>query len=264
MSVTLLVSALNADVDELIAKMNIASDAVIVNQCDEEDVREIDSPFKYRIISSTDRGVGLSRNRCIENAFGDIVVFSDDDIVYDQGYADKIEREFNAHPEADLMTFNVEVCDERRTYYNDRFKKLSGLNIGRYPAYSIALRRDVLVKKGLKFSPLFGGGAKYSNGEDSLFLKEALKKGVRMYASTVGIAREEPRPSTWFKGYTDKFFFDRGVLFAFLYGPAAFIWRIRFLLTKKEMFGGKIGRQEASKLIKAGIREGRKIKKEKN
>ncbi len=262
MSVTLLVSALKADVDELIAKMNISSDAVIVNQCDENGRREVTGEHRLAVISSTERGVGVSRNLCIANAFGDISLFSDDDIVYDAGYAEMVSGEFNSHPEADLITFNVDVCEERRTYHNDIFKKLNAYNIGRYPAYSIAVRTAVLKEKALSFSPLFGGGAKYSNGEDSLFLKEALKKGVRMYASPVKIAREEPRPSTWFEGYTEKFFFDRGVLFAFLYGNAAFIWRIRFLLTKKEMFTGKITRREAGKLIKAGIREGRKIKKE--
>ena len=256
MSVTLLVSALKADVDELIAKMNISSDAVIVNQCDENGRREVTGEHRLAVISSTERGVGVSRNLCIANAFGDISLFSDDDIVYDAGYAEMVSGEFNSHPEADLITFNVDVCEERRTYHNDMFKKLNAYNIGRYPAYSIAVRTAVLKEKALSFSQLFGGGAKYSNGEDSLFLKEALKKGVRMFA------REEPRPSTWFEGYTEKFFFDRGVLFAFLYGNAAFIWRIRFLLTKKEMFTGKITRREAGKLIKAGIREGRKIKKE--
>ena len=233
MSVTLLVSALKADVDELIAKMNISSDAVIVNQCDENGRREVTGEHRLAVISSTERGVGVSRNLCIANAFGDISLFSDDDIVYDADYAEMVSGEFNSHPEADLITFNVDVCEERRTYHNDIFKKLNAYNIGRYPAYSIAVRTAVLKEK-----------------------------GVRMYASPVKIAREEPRPSTWFEGYTEKFFFDRGVLFAFLYGNAAFIWRIRFLLTKKEMFTGKITRREAGKLIKAGIREGRKIKKE--
>ena len=37
MQLTLLISSLNNDVDELINKMNISSCAVIVNQCDKED-----------------------------------------------------------------------------------------------------------------------------------------------------------------------------------------------------------------------------------
>ena len=77
-----------------------------------------------------------------------------------------------------------------------------------------------------------------------------------MYATETHLGSETPGESTWFGGFTEKFFFDRGVLFAFLYGKAAWIWRIRFILTKKEMFKGSIGRKEADKLMKAGIKEG--------
>lgn len=261
MQLTLLISSLNNDIDELINKMNISSQAVIVNQCDKDDCKEImRDTGKILAISSTSRGVGNNRNLCIANSFGDVVLFSDDDIVYDEGYEEIVINEFEKHPEAEMIMVNVRVCDERRTYTNESFKKLSQFNIGRYPAYSVAVRRDVLVNKKLEFSPLFGGGAKYSNGEDSLFLREAWKKGVKMYASNVCVGEEVPRPSTWFQGYTEKFFFDRGVLFAFLYGKSAWIWRLRFILTKKEMFTGTIGRSEANKLIKAGIKEGFKEK----
>ena len=103
------------------------------------------------------------------------------------------------------------------------------MNIGRYPAYSIAVKREVLLDKKVRFSPLFGGGAKYSNGEDSLFLKDAFKGKIAMYATDVHIGEEIPGESTWFEGYTEKFFHDRGVLFAFLYGKNAWLWRLRFI-----------------------------------
>lgn len=264
MRLTLLISALKSNPTELISHMKVDSDAVLVNQGDLESEETKEYPFgKVTVIETTERGVGVSRNRCIENSFGDIVLFSDDDIVYKDGYANLVLDEFGKHPEADMIMFNVDVCEERRTYFNDAFKKLSGLGIGRYPAYSIAVRRNVLIDKNLRFSTLFGGGAKYSNGEDSLFLRDAYKKGVKMYASPVNIAKEEVRASTWFEGFTEKFFYDRGVLFAFLYGRTAWLWRIRFILTKKEMFKGPIKRKEANRLMKDGIKQGMREKGQK-
>lgn len=260
MQLTLLISSLNKESEELVKKMNLASDAVLVNQCDED--KEYENKIadkKIKVINSNTRGVGVNRNLCIDNSFGDIVLFSDDDIEYEEGYEDRILKEFEAHPEADMIMFNVHVCEERRTYINEGFKKLGKYNIGRYPAYSMAIKRDVLIDKKLRFSELFGGGAKYSNGEDSLFLKDAYEKKVAMYASDVYIAKEEARPSTWFEGYNEKFFFDRGVLFAFLYKRSAWIWRLRFILVKKEMFKGDIKRKQANALMKAGIREGRNL-----
>ena len=256
MSVTLLVSALKKDPDKLIEDMHIASDAVIVDQCDNDSRREIAKDFgKILVIESTDRGVGNNRNLCIDNSFGDIVLFGDDDIVYDDDYAKKVSDEFEKHPEADLITFNVSVCEERRTYVNEGFKKLSSMNIGRYPAYSIAVKRDVLIDKKVRFSPLFGGGAKYSNGEDSLFLRDCLKKKVRIYRTNVSIGHEEPvRESTWFKGYNDKFFYDRGVLYKYLYGMMAFPMSVRFLLKNKNEMCKEKSFSQCLKLMRRGIR----------
>ena len=134
-------------------------------------------------------------------------------------------------------------------------------NCGRYPAYSIAVRKEALERSKVWYSELFGGGAKYSNGEDSLFLKQCADCGLKMYATDVVIGKEEARESTWFKGYTEKFFFDRGVLFAFLYGNMAWLWTLRFVLTKKEMFQGEIKQKQAYRLIREGIRQGKKEKK---
>ena len=65
---------------------------------------------------------------------------------------------------------------------------------------------------------LFGGGAKYSAGEDSIFLKSCLDNGLKIYAVPYALAfLNDDRPSTWFNGYTDKYFFDKGVLYSCLY-----------------------------------------------
>ena len=80
---------------------------------------------------------------------------------------------------------------------------------------------------------LFGGGAKYSNGEDSLFIKDCLNAGMKIKAMPVNLGREIPRPSTWFHGYTEKFFYDRGVLYVYLYGMMAKPFAMRFMLKHK-------------------------------
>lgn len=257
-----LVSCVNKIPAELVEQMNISAPTVIVNQCGKNSEEEFEyRGFPVKVSNRDEKGVGLSRNLCIENSTEEIILFSDEDIVYNDDYAQVICREFENHPEAEMLLFNMEVCEERRTYRNEKFKKISGMNCGRYPAYSIAVRRDVLVKSGVKFSELFGGGAKYSNGEDSLFIRECLKSKMKIFATEKCLGREEPRESTWFNGYTEKFFFDRGVLFYFLYGKMAMVWALRFIIVKKEMFSGNIGRKQAFKLIREGIRQGKAEKK---
>jgi glycosyltransferase involved in cell wall biosynthesis len=257
-----LISALKKDPAALLEKMHIQSDAVLVNQCDKSGDEEMDfNGHTVRIISMTERGIGLSRNTCLENATADILLFADDDIVYDAGYEKALEDAFDANPDADILLFNVRVCEERKTYWNEGVKKISRMNCGRYPAYSIAIKGSALKNAGVKFSLLFGGGAKYSNGEDSLFLTDCIRKGLMVYTTPVVLGEEISEGSTWFHGFTEKFFFDRGVLFAFLYPHSARLWAFRFVYLKGDIKSDEIGKKKAWKQIRDGIREGKRLRK---
>lgn len=253
-----LAAAVNKKPELLAQDMNLQTDAVIVNQCG----HEASEAFFYRdrtvrVLSMKERGVGLSRNTALSHAEGSIVLFSDEDIRFYDGYEKQVLSAFQDNPAADVITFNFKVDERRATYYNREERPIRWYNYGRYPTYSVAARLDSLQKKGIRFSLLFGGGAKYSNGEDSLFLHDCLKKGLHLYTSTKEIGEEVYRESTWFKGYNEKFFIDRGVLYVFLYGRLARLMALRFLVAHRAVMCGEKTPAEAYRLMKRGIRLGR-------
>ena len=255
MKVQVLASVMNQTPAETAARMQLDSDAVIINQCDRLGYEEMEyRGHSVRFYSFPDRGVGRSRNEAILRADSDICLFSDEDIVYEPGYEAAISREFEANPDADMILFNVTVEESRRTYHITKRRRVRWYNCGRYGAVSFAVRRESLLSSGVTFSLLFGGGARYSNGEDSLFLKEFMKKGYRVYTAPVTIAREEAGDSTWFVGYNEKFFFDRGVLYHYLYGKLSRIMAIRFLLAHREKMCGEVNVKQAYRYMKAGMR----------
>ena len=254
MKLQLLVSAVNQEPETLIESMNIRTDAIIVNQCDKHDYREFSVENGIvRFYSFKERGVGLSRNNALLRASEDLVLFSDEDIVYDDDYEQKVSEAFAMHPEADMLLFNMDVCESRRTYDIRKFGRVHWYNCGRYPTYSFAARRERLHKAGVTYSLLFGGGAKYSAGEDSLFIRDCLKKGLRIYCIPVKIGREQERESTWFRGYNEKYFFDRGVLYHFLYGKLAIPMSWRLIVAKKSFMCKEISAKKALALMKKGI-----------
>lgn len=258
MTFQILVAAMNSDARTLAEKMNISSDAIIINQCDRYDFQSLQ--HKGNVIdfySFQERGVGLSRNNALLRADHDISLFSDCDIIFYDDYEKKVCDEFASHPEADLIFFNFDVCDERRTYHTEHFKKVSWFNCGRYPTFAMAVRTAKIHANNITFSLLFGGGAKYSNGEDSLFIQDCLKKGLKAYASDVTLGREEDTPSTWFHGYNEKFFTDRGVLYSHLYGRMALPFAYRFLLKHKSIFNESISKKDAWRFIRQGIQIGK-------
>jgi hypothetical protein len=121
----------------------------------------------------------------------------------------------------------------------------------------VAARTWQLHRANVSFSLLFGGGAKYSNGEDSLFLHDCLKKGLHLYTDTAELGEEVYRESTWFQGYNSKFFIDRGVLYHHLYGPMARLFSLRFLYAHRGQMLREIPFLSAYGLMKQGIREGK-------
>ena len=134
MTLQLLVSAVKQDPRQLAEKMNIDSDAIIINQCDENNYDEWNyRGHTIRAYSFAEKGVGLSRNNALLRADHDISLFADEDIVYMDGYAEKVLRAFEEHPEADMLLFNMEVSQERRTYHIEEFGRVKQYNCGRYP-----------------------------------------------------------------------------------------------------------------------------------
>lgn len=242
MRVQVLASVMNQSLEKTAEQMRLDSEAVIINQCDRLGYEEMEyRGHELRFYSFPDRGIGRSRNEAILRADGDICLFSDQDIVYEPGYAEAIAAEFERNPDADMILFNIIVEESRRTYHITDRKRVHWYNCGRYGAVSFAVRRESLHSSGVTFSLLFGGGAKYLNGEDSLFLKEFMKKGYRVYSAPVTIGREEAGKSTWFEGYNERFFHDRGVLYRYLYGKLDWAMALRFLLVHR----GTLCREES-------------------
>lgn len=259
MKLQVLVAAVGRKPEELLSHMRLQSDAIVINQCDRNGFQSIvQNGHEIRYYDFAEKGVGLSRNNALLRADGDIVLFSDEDIVYDDGYEEKILREFEKNPKADMLLFNIRVSEKRRTYYIEKEGRVRWYNCGRYPTYSFAVRREMLHRNNITFSLLFGGGAKYSNGEDSLFIRDCLKAGLKIYCVPMEIGEETERESTWFTGYHEKFFLDRGVLYHYLYGKFAGLFALRFILLKKKIMCREIPAKKAWNLMKQGIAEAKK------
>lgn len=254
--VQLLVAAVEQNADLLAERMHICSDAVIVNQCGRYGYEEFEREGnRIQVFSMAERGVGLSRNTALLHADTDLCVFSDEDIVLHKGYQERICRIYEELPDADMILVNVKVAPARRTYWNEDIHRISYRNYGRYPAYSITARHESLLRANVHYSLLFGGGARYSNGEDSLFLRDCLKAGLKIYSHTVCIGEEKERESTWFTGYHEKFFRDRGVLYHYLYGWLALPLSFRFLWVHRQEMCRQIPLRKAFGWMKDGVRE---------
>lgn len=215
MTMEVLVSTMNRQDYSLLDKMNIQTNCVVVNQCDHDDVVYFTrNGYQVTWISMSRRGVGLSRNTALMYATADIVLFADDDMVYYAGYEEAVLKAFHEHSSADVICFNLDLVDRQKGYLGGKYcrkaRKLHLYNMLRYGAPTIAARRKTIFSNRIAFSLLFGGGAPFSSGEDSLFLLDCKSRGLNLRAEPYVLAEVDQTTSTWFQGYTDKYFVDKG------------------------------------------------------
>lgn len=214
-NVEVLITTMNLrDPYSLLSKMNIQNNALIGNQTDYDKVEKIlynHNPIK--IYSFNEKGVGLNRNNLLMRSNADYCLFGDDDLEYVAGYDELVVKEFKRHPDADLLIFNLSEKDGHRYTISKEFK-VNYLNFMRFGAARIAINRKKIALNGVLFNTCFGGGTPHNNGEDTLFLSDCLKKKLTIYAVPKTIARlTDERESTWFCGYNDKYFKDKGILY---------------------------------------------------
>ena len=204
---------------ELCDHMNIHSDVLIINQSDEVNYHCTDyNGYKCESYSFNERGLSRSRNNAIMRATGDIICLADDDMRYTDTYAMDIMSEFNKHPEADAIVFNVELIGgDRIANPIKQFDRVGKRESREYGSVHIAMRREKILFNNLFFNIMFGSGAYYRCGEDTIFLKNFLDCGLKLYKSPVKIGVVDMKDSTWFKGYNEKFFFDKGAVIGATY-----------------------------------------------
>ena len=247
MRLEVLVSAVNIGKKDLKA-MNTSSDVIVVNQC-QKNSSEVWENFK--IFSYNERGTARSRNRGLSKCTGDIVLLCDDDVVYDGEYEKNILAEFKKHPEADIIVFNTK-SPNRKTKDNKNWHRIRFYNVQRYASTRVAFRRRKLAD--IKFNEMFGPGAKYEHGEDTIFLVDALKAGKKLYASPINIATVSHSKSSWFHGYNKKYFFDKGALFTEINCGFRYFLILQYLVRHREVWG-KMGFIESYKTMKNGAKD---------
>lgn len=257
MKLQVLISTMNQDARKLINRMNVKSDAIVINQSNFAGYEEFEQKGRNILfISMPEKGVGLSRNMALSRAEADICLTADDDVVYSDSYEDLVLEAFRKYPKADMLIFNlISTNPQRPTAAPIRATRVRWYNSLRYGAFQFAFRLESVRSANIHYSLLFGGGARHSSGEDSIFISDCLRKGLRVYALPVEIGVVKQENSTWFKGYSDKFFKDKGALFATITTRFAYLLAIQFVVRKRRTFTTDLTLWQITKLLMAGIRE---------
>lgn len=173
-----LVSAQNLnndnEIEKLINTMNLLSKYLIINQ--KFDNTEIKNK---NVITKAEKGLSKSRNLAISKANEDIILFADDDVIYNKNYKQIILDAYKKYKNADIICFYVESRNKKRKTKRMKTGKIGYLKSMRVASCEISCKKDLIIKNNLKFDEKFGAGTKNNRGEEQIFLYEALKKRVK-------------------------------------------------------------------------------------
>lgn len=179
---------------------------VIVDNASTDETRQVAErflqhpDFASRMFYLPEKKAGLSRarNAGLKAARGEIIVFTDDDVLVTENWLDEIHREFAADPNlfvlggrvllarAGLQEVAVFPATERREIV---FPNGGGVAMGA----NMAFRREVFDRVGL-FDVRLGAGTFFAGGEDIELFYRALKAGYKfVYAPNVLVYHDHDR-----------------------------------------------------------------------
>ena len=236
-----------------IQEMNIHTDVVFANQADLTHFEEYNfENHRARMITTNTRGVGINRNLALLYAQGEICLFADDDVTYCDDMESRVLSEFDAHPDADIIVFNLNAESDRNNKKYNKTKKRFWFSPMPWGTCRVAFRLNKVRKANVWFTTLFGGGCVFPCGEDSIWLTDVRKKGLTMYVSKETIGTVSFETSSWFTGYDEKYYFGKGAFYQAARPKLLHLWMIYFFL--RTMGRGNMSMVEKFKWMRLGAK----------
>ena len=261
MELEVLMSCMHQRDDTLVHSSKLTGDVVIINQCDTDSYAEYPTENgTARMFSVRQRGLTKSRNLAIEKSTADVCLLCDDDEEFVDDYAAKILEAYNGLPQADVVIFKMVNWPRA---FPDQIMRLHFPKTLKVCSWQISFRRERLLVAGVRFDELLGAGTGNGGEEELKFLTDCEKAGLKIYYAPVAIASVAQSSSTWFHGFTEAFFENRGATTRYILGPGlASLYALYYILRKRGMYRETISPSKALRAIFRGIREN-KIEKQK-
>jgi glycosyltransferase involved in cell wall biosynthesis len=168
------------------------------------------------ILQIKGKGLSRSRNNAIKIATGDIALFADDDVVYQNEYIDRLEEVFRTNKDIDVALFKIKTSPGEPSYKS-------------YPASMLKVRKRLFspssveiafnIKKvcehHISFDERFGAGQELIIGsEETIFIEDCLRANLNVtfipeyivehsYHSTIKTIAKYDKRRIWVTGAYD-------------------------------------------------------------
>lgn len=237
MKLEVLVSCLEGNTTYIVQRLKLKTSALIVNQCGADNIEEIkiSELVKVRILNSSTNGLSVSRNIAISQSNADICLLCDDDEILSNTYDKDIIGAFLQHPNYDIIAFKVDY--PKKSFPKSR-KKIGYISALKISSVQIAFRRERLISKKISFNETMGAGTGNGAGEENKFLYDCLRAGLKILYVPICIAKVDVSgESTWFRGYDNRYFLNKGWTNKMIFGYlGAILYNCYFAIMKYRLY----------------------------
>jgi len=183
-------------------------------------------------------GVAKSRNRVIELASTDYLVFADDDIEFVVSGLNEVIDYLDANPDVALVLAQAtDPTGKLRKPYPSSQQALTKLNSARAATYEMIIRVSAIKELGTRFDENFGAGVENYLGDEYIFVTDLLSAGGKAVFLPITIATH-PEVSSGSGWGTDRDRRARAKVFTRVFGALAPVVRLAFGVRRLALIGG--------------------------
>ncbi|HFI0140765.1 TPA: glycosyltransferase [Streptococcus suis] len=235
------ISTMNSTYDDFKDLIKKIPNILIINQCP----NQLDGSIKKKYfdngiwIDYDEIGLSKSRNLALKEATSKYIYLTDDDIDISDNFYNHLQ-EILTKNDYDFYAFIVE--GKNRKFKNDKpySYEINKLDSIKFSSVQLIFKRKFLIDNSIFFDENFGTGAFYRMGEENILLIDVLKKGAKGKYFPIKIANVYLGESSWFKGFNQKYFFDRGATYFRMFGYNSYLLCVLFCISKRNKYKDNI------------------------
>ncbi|HEY6144127.1 MAG TPA: glycosyltransferase [Flavobacterium sp.] len=199
---------------------------LIINQT--QNGKKLTSSFSnIRVINSFEKGLSKSRNLAIKNSVRKILVISDDDVVYQEGFIVKIINAYNKFPKAAVINFCAVNTHGNliKKYSSNSKENLNVFDAFNTSSIEMTLNKAILDTVKIRFDENFGLGGTFEMGEEAVFLFDLKNKNKQLVFEPEIIVKHEELTSSSKKSIIERYYIQ-GALFTRIFKSNYVFWII--------------------------------------
>ncbi|WP_396163861.1 glycosyltransferase family 2 protein [Flavobacterium sp.] len=255
--IEILIATMNRDdlgfLEVMFSKTDVTKyNILIINQTTTEKQLHTTSRT-IKVINVLEKGLSKSRNLALRSATKKLVIFTDDDVVFEANFDTSLLKAFTDHPHFDGFRFPFQMKEGvvAKKYSSTFQSQLSAFDILNTSSVELVFKKEAIQSARLHFDENFGLGSPFYMGEEAIFVFDAKRKGLKMGFVPQILLTHSQFTTTQKATVLERYFYQSAVFYR-IFGKMYLFWVVLKLLFDLKQH--KIGLRTIPQVLKQALK----------